>query len=91
MSINKWSIVDISETAEINRITNRNIYTILECEEDLEEESSKEVAVEADVEAEVDSGWEKELGYEFKNEKKIDVFKVMKDYVKKNRNKYSSV
>lgn len=103
MSIDKWSIVDM---ADVNRITDMNIYTILECEEwFLDEESAKadEESAKADEEsakAEEESAKAEEgfchlemvdIDYKSReNEKKIDVYKIMKEYVKKHRKKYSS-
>ena len=95
MSIDKWSIVDMSD---INRITDMNIYTILECEEnDESEEASANAAQEyCNVEmVDIDYGEfmmyknsNENLGNQRKIEKKIDVYKIMKDYVKKHRKKY---
>lgn len=68
MSLKDWSIIYISDVSGINRIVNKNIYTILECDE--EEEEPDECTSLVD-------------GREEKNEKKFDVFKLMKDYVKK--------
>lgn len=92
MSIDKWSIVDMSD---INRITDMNIYTILECEEndESEEESAKADQEYCNVEM-VDNDYmiyknsNENLGNQRKIEKKIDVYKIMKDYVKKHRKKY---
>ena len=102
MSIDKWSIVDMSD---INRISGMNIYTILECEESEEEsekeESEKEESEKADQEycnvemVDIDYGEfmiyknsNENLGNQRKIEKKNDVYKIMKDYVKKHRKKY---
>lgn len=84
MSIDKWSIVDMSD---INRITDMNIYTILECEES-EDESAKEAQEYSNVEM-VDIDYGEFMMYKNRKiEKKIDVYKIMKDYVKKHRKKY---
>ena len=99
MSIDKWSIVDMSD---INRITDMNIYTILECEEndelkvESEEESANAAQEYCNVEmVDIDYGEfmmyknsNENLGNQRKIEKKIDVYKIMKDYVKKHRKKY---
>jgi hypothetical protein len=101
MSANTWSLIgtslrwmtqsDMLGVAEVNRVVDRNIYTILECEEEAERESES-----------CDSSWtsfklDEEVGLldpkssDEKNEKKIDVYKIMKEYVKKHRNKYPSI
>ena len=88
--------------SDINRITDMNIYTILECEEndelkvESEEESTKAVQEYCNVEmVDIDYGEfmmyknsNENLGNQRKIEKKIDVYKIMKDYVKKHRKKY---
>lgn len=87
MSIDKWSIVDMSD---INRISGINIYTILECEEndESEEESEKADREYCNVEM-VDNDYGEFMMYKNRKiEKKIDVYKIMKDYVKKHRKKY---
>ena len=99
MSANTWSLIgtslrwmtqsDMLGVAEVNRVVDRNIYTILECEEE-------------EAEREPESSWtsfklDEEVGLldtkssDEKNEKKIDVYKIMKEYVKKHRNKYPSI
>jgi hypothetical protein len=85
---------------EVNRVVNRNIYTILECEEesetDLEREwdtDTQESSLKLDAQQHVDeevSLLDPKTNRE-KNEKKFDVYKIMKEYVKKHRNKYPSI
>jgi len=107
MSTNTWSLIgtlkwmtqsDMLGVAEVNRVVNRNIYTILECEEESEtegqsdtdtQESSLKLDAQQHVEEEV-SLLDAKNNLE-KNEKKFDVYKIMKEYVKKHRNKYPSI
>lgn len=94
--------------AEVNRIVDRNIYTILECEEEEETRDLEDVETQSLEGSSTDGSWtsfnlhtephteEEVTSLNPKNshekiEKKIDVFKIMKDYVKKHRNKYSSI
>jgi hypothetical protein len=69
-------------STEINRITDKNIYTILESEVELERQSEVESAVEVES-----CNVEKEL-IMYKNEKKVNVYKIMKEYVNKHGKKY---
>jgi len=70
-------------STEINRIIDMNIYTILESEEH-EEEAQDYCNVEL-----VDIDNEEFMMYKNrKNEKKIDVYKIMKEYVNKHGKKY---
>lgn len=59
-------------------VKNKNIYTILECEEDSAQDSEQD----SEEDSEEESDWQCEGNLE-KIEKKFDVFKIMKDYVKK--------
>jgi len=65
-------------STEINMIVDMNIYTILESDED-EEEAQEYCNIDYD---------EFMMYKNRKIEKKIDVYKIMKDYVKKHRKKY---
>jgi hypothetical protein len=103
MSINTWSLIgnslgwitqsDMLGVAEVNRVVNRNIYTILECDEESESETDPDSTESSWISFNLDTDLQSQDEVSTKTshekiEKKIDVYKIMKEYVKKHRKKY---